>query len=138
LTSRSFHYFFFLIKMNDDFEETFILSTENSSEENIENVGNVENVGNNNQRKRPRKENSNKSFVWKHFKKSKDETTLEEIMRCSVIDKNGKQCETHYLAFGSTSNAIQHLANVHNIVDEDKLHVKVKSYLIIIILYIIV
>ena len=101
---------FFLIKMTDDFEETFILSTENS----------------------------NKSFVWKHFKKSKDETTLEEIMRCSVIDKNGKQCETHYLAFGSTSNAIQHLANVHNIVDGDKLHIKVKSYLIIIILYIIV
>jgi hypothetical protein len=107
----------------EDPEEAFVLSAENSSEEN------------GNQRKRPRKEDSNKrSFIWKHFKKSKDETTLEEIIRCSVIDRNGNQCTTHYLAFGSTSNAIQHLANVHSIVDESKIHVKVKSYLILIIL----
>jgi hypothetical protein len=60
-----------------------------------------------------------RSFVWKHFEEKNDPNGTGKIMTCEI------PCTAKYAAFGSTSNAIQHLASVHGILDKDKLHVKV-------------
>ena len=91
-----------------------------------------------NLRKRQRQEkgisgsvNTKRSFIWKFFKQERNANNVE-VMKCDLLDHNGNPCTTQYLTFGSTSNAIQHLANVHGILEEGKLHVKVFFYYIFI------
>ena len=93
-----------------------------------------------NSRKRQRHEKNTggtkRSFIWKFFKVEKDANSSSEVMKCGLLDHNGQPCTTQYLTHGSTSNAIQHLANVHSIVEKGKLHVKVLfCYNIILFLY---
>lgn len=46
-------------------------------------------------------------------------------MTCNLNNSEGQPCQRTYTAFGSTSNAIQHLASVHGIVEQGKIHIKV-------------
>src|SRR5437763_10305688 len=66
-----------------------------------------------------------RNFVWKHFEERNDPDGTGKIMACKNLLSDGTSCTAKYAAFGSTSNAIQHLASVHGILDKDKLHVKV-------------
>ncbi|CAB4483377.1 unnamed protein product [Rhizophagus irregularis] len=51
-----------------------------------------------------------------------------KVMTCNLNNSEGQPCQRTYTAFGSTSNAIQHLASVHGIVEQGKIHIKaVKS-----------
>ncbi|CAB4408920.1 unnamed protein product [Rhizophagus irregularis] len=51
-----------------------------------------------------------------------------KVMTCNLNNSEGQPCQRTYTAFGSTSNAIRHLASVHGIVEQGKIHIKaVKS-----------
>ncbi|CAG8680606.1 4088_t:CDS:1, partial [Ambispora gerdemannii] len=65
-----------------------------------------------------------KSFIWKYFIEKNNPNGPGKIMVCSLNLANGKPCQKTYTAFSSTSNAIQHLANIHAIVKQEKLHIK--------------
>ncbi|CAI2193958.1 12257_t:CDS:1 [Funneliformis geosporum] len=67
-----------------------------------------------------------KSFIWKYFVEKDNPNGPGTITACTLNLRNGQPCSTSYASFGSTSNAITHLANVHGIVEQGKLHIKVK------------
>jgi hypothetical protein len=69
-----------------------------------------------------------KSFVWKYFNETTNPNGPGRIMTCTLNDPEGRPCQKTYTAFGSTSNAIQHLASVHGIVEQGKIHIKVIIY----------
>ncbi|CAG8678535.1 12202_t:CDS:2, partial [Ambispora gerdemannii] len=65
-----------------------------------------------------------KSFIWKYFIKKNNPSEPGKIMIYSLNLVNGKPCQKTYTAFSSTSNAIQHLASIHAIIEQEKLHIK--------------
>ncbi|CAG8709350.1 22109_t:CDS:2 [Rhizophagus irregularis] len=71
---------------------------------------------------------SKKSFIWKYFSEGANPIGPGKVMTCNLNNSEGQPCQRTYAAFGSTSNAIQHLASVHGIVEQGKIHIKaVKS-----------
>ncbi|CAB5194235.1 unnamed protein product [Rhizophagus irregularis] len=71
---------------------------------------------------------SKKSFIWKYFSEGANPIGSGKVMTCNLNNSEGQPCQRTYAAFGSTSNAIQHLASVHGIVEQGKIHIKaVKS-----------
>ncbi|CAG8745473.1 13818_t:CDS:1, partial [Funneliformis caledonium] len=65
-----------------------------------------------------------RSFVWKFFDEKDNPSGPGKIMACKNLLSNGKLCTVTYAALDSTSNTIQHLANIHGILDENKVHIK--------------
>ena len=70
---------------------------------------------------------SKKSFIWKYFNEMTNPNGPGKVMTCTLNDSKGQPCQKAYTAFGSTSNAIQHLASIHGIIEQEKIHVKVIS-----------
>ncbi|CAB4407317.1 unnamed protein product [Rhizophagus irregularis] len=71
---------------------------------------------------------SKKSFIWKYFSEGANPISPGKVMTCNLNNSKGQPCQKTYTAFGNTSNAIQHLASVHGIVEQGKIHIKaVKS-----------
>ncbi|CAB4440653.1 unnamed protein product [Rhizophagus irregularis] len=71
---------------------------------------------------------SKKSFIWKYFSEGANPISPGKVMTCNLNNSEGQPCQRTYTAFGSTSNTIQHLASVHGIVEQGKIHIKaVKS-----------
>ncbi|GBB93975.1 hypothetical protein RclHR1_22690001 [Rhizophagus clarus] len=71
---------------------------------------------------------SKKSFVWKYFNEAPNPNSPGKVMICNLNNSKRLLCQRTYTAFGSTSNTIQHLASVHGIIEQGKIHIKaVKS-----------
>ncbi|PKY53781.1 hypothetical protein RhiirA4_426265 [Rhizophagus irregularis] len=68
---------------------------------------------------------SKKSFIWKYFSEGANPISPGKVMTCNLNNSKGQPCQKTYTAFGNTSNAIQHLASVHGIVEQGKIHIKV-------------
>lgn len=68
---------------------------------------------------------SKTSFIWQYFSETANPNGPGKIMICTLNDSDGQPCNKTYTAFGSTSNGIQHLASVHGIVEQGKIHIKV-------------
>jgi len=58
-----------------------------------------------------------KSFIWKYFIEKNNSSRPGTITACTLNLSSDQPCSTSYAAFGSTSNAITHLANVYGIVE---------------------
>ncbi|CAB4440707.1 unnamed protein product [Rhizophagus irregularis] len=69
---------------------------------------------------------SKKSFIWKYLAKGQILCSPGKVMTCNLNNSEGQPCQRTYTAFGSTSNTIQHLASVHGIVEQGKIHIKNK------------
>ena len=67
-----------------------------------------------------------KSFIWKYFVEKNNPSGPDTITACTLNLSSDQSCSTSYAAFGNTSNAITHLANVYGIVEQEKFYIKVR------------